>query len=209
MHVLKYGSGQCVLCPCLADRVCIAEVSTGDNVSVSDQQDFKSCLRNALSLCTMHQLAYAVLSKLRGDCRCYEIKCSTGVVTGNYSSSGASIPYNTSVGFQAAVNLDTVKDDYNRSWSGNSLKPQDELFTRCWNFSQVGAAVGRRGIGNGWHATACLTMLQHLCCLPVNHQLHVKPAQGLHVARVLVNSSSVHPLQSISATYPIVCVCRL
>ena len=70
-------------------------------------------------------------------CRCYEIKCSTGVVVGNYSSTGASIPYNTSLGFQAAVDLFTVKDDYNRTWPGNDLKPQDELFTQCWNLSQA------------------------------------------------------------------------
>lgn len=69
--------------------------------------------------------------------RCYEIKCATGVVIGNYSSSAAAIPFNTSVGFHPAVDLNTVRDDYNRSWPGNSLTDQDELFTRCWNVSQV------------------------------------------------------------------------
>ncbi len=75
------------------------------------------------------------------DCRCYEIQCSTGVVTGNYSTASgtpSAIPYNTSTGFiEPGLDYDTVVDDYNRKWNGNPLMSQNELFTQCWNGSQV------------------------------------------------------------------------
>ena len=70
-------------------------------------------------------------------CRCYEVKCDTGTVIGNYSSSGVATPYNTSGGFQPKVNLSTVVDDYNRSWPGNPQLGEQQLFTQCWNLSQV------------------------------------------------------------------------
>ena len=74
-------------------------------------------------------------------CRCYEIQCSTGVVVGNYSTATATptaIPYNTSTGFiEPGLDYDTVADDYNRYWNGNPLMSKDELFTQCWNGTQV------------------------------------------------------------------------
>ena len=72
-------------------------------------------------------------------CRCYEIRCSTGTVIGNYSAdnSDAVIPYNITGGFIPKVNLDTVVDDYGRHWNGNDLMSEDELFTQCYNASQV------------------------------------------------------------------------
>ena len=70
-------------------------------------------------------------------CRCYELKCDTGTVIGNYSASGVATPYNTSGGFQSKVNLSTVVDDYNRSWPGNTQLGSQQLFTQCWNLTQV------------------------------------------------------------------------
>ncbi|KAK9787725.1 hypothetical protein WJX73_002165 [Symbiochloris irregularis] len=70
-----------------------------------------------------------------GSCgRCYELRCATGTVVGNYTNSGSAIPFNTSNGF-TEPNLDeaTVKDDYGRVYPGNDLKSEDELFVQCWN----------------------------------------------------------------------------
>ena len=52
-----------------------------------------------------------------GSCgRCYEVQCVTGVVVGNYSATGAPIPYNISQGFvQPGLNYDTLQDGGARS----------------------------------------------------------------------------------------------
>ena len=73
------------------------------------------------------------------SCRCYELQCLTGVVNGNFTGpNNTPVPYNTSTGFiQPGLNYDTVLDDYNRTWNGNPLMAQDELFTQCWNGTQV------------------------------------------------------------------------
>lgn len=81
-----------------------------------------------------------ILVSLNISCRCYEIKCDTGVVIGNYSAANndAVIPYNTATGFtEPGLNYTTLVDDYGRTWNGNPLMSEDQLFTQCWNVSQV------------------------------------------------------------------------
>ena len=64
----------------------------------------------------------------------------TGVVTGNLTSSGTAIPYNISGGYtEPGLNYATLQDDYGRTYAGNPLKAQNELFTQCWNNTLVGA----------------------------------------------------------------------
>lgn len=74
-------------------------------------------------------------------CRCYEIRCATGTVIGNYTVAGndivSTIPFNLTRGYTPKVDVNTVEDDYGRLWSGNDLMDQDLLFTRCYNLSQV------------------------------------------------------------------------
>lgn len=74
-------------------------------------------------------------------CRCYEIRCATGTVIGNYTVAGndvvSTIPFNLTRGYTPKVDVNTVKDDYGRLWSGNDLMDQDLLFTKCYNLSQV------------------------------------------------------------------------
>ena len=70
--------------------------------------------------------------------RCYEVRCVTGVVVGNFSSNGAAIPFNTSRGFtEPGLDLSTVQDDYGRTYAGNPLKGEEQLFTQCWNDTLV------------------------------------------------------------------------
>lgn len=80
-------------------------------------------------------------------CRCYEIRCSTGTVIGNYTAAGndvvSTIPFNLTKGFTPKVDVDTVEDDYGRLWSGNDLEDQALLFTKCYNLSQVRCCAGR------------------------------------------------------------------
>ncbi|KAL3157021.1 hypothetical protein ABBQ38_001272 [Trebouxia sp. C0009 RCD-2024] len=76
-----------------------------------------------------------------GSCgRCYEIRCATGTVIGNYTVAGndivSTIPFNLTRGYTPKVDVNTVEDDYGRLWSGNDLMDQDLLFTRCYNLSQ-------------------------------------------------------------------------
>ena len=70
--------------------------------------------------------------------RCYEIRCVTGTVVGNLSSDGTPIPFSLRNGF-SEPNLDeaAVQDSYGRTFNGNPLKAQDELFTQCWNDTLV------------------------------------------------------------------------
>ena len=70
--------------------------------------------------------------------RCYEIKCVTGTVVGNLTSSGAPIPFDTRNGFsEPGLNYATLQDDYGRTYAGNPLKADNLLFTQCWNDTLV------------------------------------------------------------------------
>ena len=70
--------------------------------------------------------------------RCYEVRCETGVVTANFSSSGARIPYNISNGYiEPGLNYATLEDDYQRTYAGNPLMSQNMLFTQCYNNTLV------------------------------------------------------------------------
>lgn len=99
------------------------------------------CFEHATSCTesTVHTAGHA--QKHMRSCRCYEIQCLTGVVVGNYTTTGAtpeSVPYNTSTGFiEPGLDYDTLADDYGRYWNGNPLMSEDMLFTQCWNVSQV------------------------------------------------------------------------
>lgn len=77
------------------------------------------------------------------SCRCYEIRCHTGVVWGNYSSAGTLYPYPVSMSdlwpvykFSTSSGTPPV-DDFNRSFPGNILNSSDVLFTQCWNASDL------------------------------------------------------------------------
>ncbi|KAK9801963.1 hypothetical protein WJX73_002009 [Symbiochloris irregularis] len=70
-----------------------------------------------------------------GSCgRCYEIRCTTGVVPGNYTSAGVATPYPLSETYiQPGLDLNTLVDDYGRHWAGNPGAADNEIYTLCWN----------------------------------------------------------------------------
>ncbi len=72
-------------------------------------------------------------------CRCYELRCQTGVVAGNYSSGNTLIPYAIAPSelkpvyqFQTVSN-ELPADSFGRIFPGNVLNSSQLLFTDCWN----------------------------------------------------------------------------
>ncbi len=113
----------------------------------------------------MHAAVCVLMIMIVAVIRCYEIKCDTGVVIGNYSTTNndAAIPYNTSTGFiEPGLDYDTLKDDYNRTWNGNPLMSQDMLFAQCWNGSQVNTHLD---LWTAFCASACDCYKAPMCHL--------------------------------------------
>ncbi|KAA6418535.1 MAG: hypothetical protein FRX49_11481 [Trebouxia sp. A1-2] len=75
-----------------------------------------------------------------GSCgRCYELRCQTGVVAGNYSSANTLVPYAIAplelkpvYEFQTKTN-EPPPDSFGRMFPGNVLNSSQLLFTDCWN----------------------------------------------------------------------------
>jgi len=73
--------------------------------------------------------------------RCYELRCQTGVVAGNFSSDNTPVPYLIGPAqSQPPYQFTTFSgqpplDDFNRSFPGNSLDSRDVVFTQCWNLT--------------------------------------------------------------------------
>ena len=72
-------------------------------------------------------------------CRCYELRCQTGVVAGNYSSGNTLVPYAIAPSelkpvyqFQTVSN-EPPADSFGRNFPGNVLNSSQVLFTDCWN----------------------------------------------------------------------------
>lgn len=77
-------------------------------------------------------------------CRCYEVRCLTGAVVGNYSSDGSPILFDTSKALtQPGLNVATVRDSYGRTYGGNPLESEELLFTQCYNNTLVSLADRR------------------------------------------------------------------
>lgn len=79
---------------------------------------------------------------LLSACRCYEIKCDTGVVIGNYTGDDNTlVPYPFSKIYQEpGLNYSTLLDEYDRTWGGvwpNPLQSEDVQRTQCWNADEV------------------------------------------------------------------------
>ncbi|DBB17410.1 TPA: hypothetical protein ACH3X3_014441 [Trebouxia sp. C0006] len=77
-----------------------------------------------------------------GSCgRCYELRCQTGVVAGNFSSDNTPVPYRIGPAqSQPPYQFTTFSgqpplDDFNRSFPGNPLNSSDVVFTQCWNLT--------------------------------------------------------------------------
>ncbi len=73
--------------------------------------------------------------------RCYELRCQTGVVAGNFSSDNTPVPYligpaQSQPPYQFTnFSGQPPLDDFNRSFPGNSLDARDVVFTQCWNLT--------------------------------------------------------------------------
>ncbi|KAL0039953.1 hypothetical protein WJX77_012639 [Trebouxia sp. C0004] len=75
-----------------------------------------------------------------GSCgRCYELRCQTGVVAGNYSSGNTLVPYAIAPSelkpvyqFQTVSN-EPPADSFGRIFPGNVLNSSQVLYTDCWN----------------------------------------------------------------------------
>jgi len=72
-------------------------------------------------------------------CRCYELRCQTGVVAGNYSSGNTLVPYAIAPSelkpvyqFQTVSN-EPPADSFGRIFPGNVFNSSQLLFTDCWN----------------------------------------------------------------------------
>ena len=72
-------------------------------------------------------------------CRCYELRCQTGVVAGSYSSGNTLVPYAIAPSelepvyqFQTVSN-ELPTDSFGRVFPGNVLNSGQLLFTDCWN----------------------------------------------------------------------------
>ena len=72
-------------------------------------------------------------------CRCYQLRCQTGVVAGNYSSGNTLVPYAIAPSelkpvydFQTVSN-EPPADSFGRLFPGNVLNSSQLLFTDCWN----------------------------------------------------------------------------
>ena len=62
-------------------------------------------------------------------------------MVGNLTVSGVPVPFDTLRGFsEPNLDLSTVQDDYGRTYAGNPLKQENQLFTQCWNDTLVGQA---------------------------------------------------------------------
>ena len=72
-------------------------------------------------------------------CRCYELRCQTGVVAGNYSSGNTLVPYAIApselkpVYDFRTVSSEPPADSFGRVFPGNVLNSSQVLFTDCWN----------------------------------------------------------------------------
>ncbi len=72
-------------------------------------------------------------------CRCYELRCQTGVVAGNYSAGNTLVPYAIAPSelkpvyqFQTVSN-EPPADSFGRIFPGNVFNSSQLLFTDCWN----------------------------------------------------------------------------
>ena len=68
-----------------------------------------------------------------------------GVVISNISSTGESLPYLVNNTYtEAGLDYATLQDDYGRTFAGNPLEAQNELFTQCYNDTLVRPCTGMR-----------------------------------------------------------------
>lgn len=94
-------------------------------------------------------------------CRCYEVKCQTGLVIANYTGpasnpTSAAELQTISQGYTPAKNVSAVTDTFGRTAPVNPLLSQNLIYTNCWNNTLVRVGCPSR----------CIIMWQLLCsCL--------------------------------------------
>ena len=117
-------------------------------------------------------------------CRCYELRCQTGVVAGNYSSGNTLVPYAIAPSelepvyqFQTVSN-ELPTDSFGRVFPGNVLNSSQLLFTDCWNTTDSlvwTQSLHRCGIctAAGMQAGAGAQSVKSVPSCPVHMHMHV------------------------------------
>ena len=117
-------------------------------------------------------------------CRCYELRCQTGVVAGSYSSGNTLVPYAIAPSelepvyqFQTVSN-ELPTDSFGRVFPGNVLNSGQLLFTDCWNTTdslvwtqslQLCGICTATGMPAGAGAQSVCTAVQHTCMFSRRH----------------------------------------